>query len=80
MTTKLTVKIDTEVAMSARRYSERRGRSLDQLVADLLKSVSSAERESAASLTPIVCELKGALKGKRLHVADYRRHLEDKHR
>jgi hypothetical protein len=80
MTTKVTVQIDAEVARSARQYSERRGRSLDQMVSDFLRTVSSEETERTMPLTPIVRELKGALKGKRLNVTDYRRHLEEKHR
>ena len=80
MTTKVTVLIDEEVARSARQYSERRGRSLDQMVSDFLKTVSSEETQCMPPLTPIVRQLKGSLKGKRLGVADYRKHLEEKHR
>ena len=80
MTTKLTVQIDADVAISARRYFERRGCSLDQMVSDFLKTVSRDEPEGPTPLTPIVRALKGSLKGKRLNAADYRRHIEEKHR
>ena len=68
MTTKLTVQIDADVAQSVRQYSERRGRTHDQMVSDVLKTVTGEESAREMPLTPVVRELKGALKGKRLNV------------
>jgi hypothetical protein len=78
--TKLTLRLDDKLIASAKRYSERSGKSVSQLVADYFALIESQEPLSGTQLTPRVRAMVGSLKGAKTTEADYRRHLEDKYR
>jgi hypothetical protein len=79
MQTKLTLRLDDRLIQQAKRHARRSGRSLSVLVADMFRQLQE-DQPAARELTPVVRSLAGALKGKDLGTADYRRHLESKHR
>ena len=61
MTTKLTLTIEEKVISSAKKYAQKNGKSLSNLVENYLKSISSKE----ADLTPIspkISKLMGVIK------------------
>lgn len=80
MNTKLTLRLDDELISSAKRYSARSGKSLSQLVADYFTLLDANATEAGATPTPRVRALLGVLAGAAGDEADYRRHLEHKHR
>ena len=80
MNTKLTLRLDDALIRSAKRYSERTGRSLSQLVANYFTLIDSGEDVSDSELTPRVQSLLGALGRSPVDEQDYKRYLEEKHR
>ena len=80
MNTKLTLRLDDRLIDRAKRYSDRSGKSVSQLVADYFTLIDSAETPLAGTLTPRVKSLLGASSGATVDEQDYLRHLEDKHR
>jgi len=79
MNTKLTLRLDDELIKTAKRHSDRSGKSVSQLVADYFTLIDSAETPLAGALTPRVKSLLGALSGAMVDEQDYRKHLEDKY-
>ena len=61
MTTKLTLTIDEVVISSAKKYAQKKGKSLSNLVENYLKSIGSKDTDENA-LSPSVLKLKGAIK------------------
>ncbi len=80
MNTKLTLRLDDRLIDRAKRYSERSGKSVSQLVADYFALIDADEPVAGAEITPRVRAMIGSLKGATVTEADYRRHLEDKYR
>lgn len=80
MNTKLTLRLDEAVIASAKRYASKSGKSLSQLVADYFLLIEAGADAPHAAVTPRVRALLGVLAGSAGDGADYRRHLEDKHR
>ena len=63
MTTKLTLTIEDKVINSAKRYAQKKGKSLSHLVENYLKSISSDTKESKEeSISPKVLKLMGVIK------------------
>ena len=60
MTTKLTLTIEDKVITSAKKYAQKKGKSLSNLVENYLKSISSYEPE-LESLSPKVRKLLGVI-------------------
>jgi hypothetical protein len=61
MTTKLTLTIEEQVINSAKKYAQKKGKSLSNLVENYLKSISMKESE-VKSLSPEVTRLMGVIK------------------
>ena len=61
MTTKLTLTIEDEVISSAKKYAQKKGKSLSNLVENYLKSISSKEPDLNA-ISPKVMKLMGVIK------------------
>ena len=61
MTTKLTLTIEEKVIVSAKKYAQKKGKSLSNLVENYLKSISSKETD-LNTLSPKVTRLMGAIK------------------
>jgi hypothetical protein len=79
MNTKLTLRLDDRLIEKAKRYSDRSGKSVSQLVADYFALIEADESIPGTELTPRVRAMIGSLKGATVTEEDYRRHLEDKH-
>ena len=60
MTTKLTLTIEEKVISSAKKYAQKKGKSLSNLVENYLKSISSKEADLNA-LSPKVTKLMGVI-------------------
>ena len=75
----LTLHLDEELVQRATFYSEKRGKSVSQVVADYFALLSEETSQAAYELTPVVRSLKGALKGGQVTEDEYRRHLEEKY-
>jgi hypothetical protein len=80
MSTKLTLRLDGHLIARAKRYSDRSGKSVSQLVADYFALIEADEPIPGTELTPRVRAMIGSLKGSSIGEEDYRRHLEEKHR
>ena len=63
MTTKLTLTIEDKVIDSAKRYAQKKGKSLSHLVENYLKSIGSETKENKDdSISPKVLKLMGVIK------------------
>jgi hypothetical protein len=80
MNTKLTLRLDDRLIDRAKRYSDRSGKSVSQLVSNYFALIEADEPIPGAELTPRVRALIGSLKGAPTTESDYRRHLEEKFR
>jgi hypothetical protein len=80
MNTKLTLRLDDALIRRAKRHSARTGRSVSQLVADYFSLIDSPADATEVEITPRVRSLAGSLRGATVTEADYRRHLDRKHR
>lgn len=84
MTRTLTLELADEVAALAEEISRATGRSVSEVVSDLLSSLpqvglDSGDQQKIPGLTPIVKSLIGVLKGSGLDEEDYYRHLEERY-
>jgi len=78
---KLTLTVDERVVERAKRYAQIRGTSVSRLVEtylDLVGRAPAVAGERQGRTPPVLARLRGSLR--RGSVADYRRHLERKHR
>jgi len=80
MNTKLTLRLDEHLIAQAKDEAEKRGKSVSQMVAEFFGSLGSASQRAGGRHPPITASLLGALKGKSVSEADYKRHLREKHR
>lgn len=86
MQTKLTLRIDEGLIAKGKREAAKRGMSLSQLVAELLKVISDPEENWESELTPRRRSLMGVLEGEYTQKFDeeireeYISYLEDKYR
>jgi hypothetical protein len=80
MNTKLTLRLDDSLIEKAKRYSDRSGKSVSQLVADYFALIEVDALIPGTELTPRVRAMIGSLKGASTTENDYRRHLEEKFR
>jgi hypothetical protein len=72
--------VNAKVVEVAKKYAAQRGTSVSQLVEEYLRLVSSLGEPRPKPMPPILARWYGLLKGSRLDVADYRKHLERKYR
>lgn len=61
MTTKLTLTIDDKIISSAKKYAQKKGKSLSHLVENYLKSISVKELNNTG-MSPKVSKLMGIIK------------------
>lgn len=80
MQTKLTLRLDDELILKAKRYSKKRGKSVSQLVADYFALLDVPIQVDDEELTPRVRSLLGVIKGKGVDEKDYYEFLERKYR
>ena len=78
MNTKLTLRLDDELIGRAKRHSAKSGKSVSKLVSDYFALIDTPQQ--ATDATARVRSLRGALAGSGVSEADWRAHLEDKHR
>ena len=74
---KLTLNVDPAVVARAKRLAASRGTSVSKMVETLLH-LAVNPREASRGTPPVLAKLRGSLRG--LSSADYRHHLEAKHR
>jgi hypothetical protein len=74
---KLTLSVNERVVARAKRYARARGTSISRLVEAYL-DVVQAPAAGRGKTPPVLARLRGSLKAG--SIADYRRHLERKHR
>ena len=80
MNTKLTLRLDDQLILKAKRYSDRSGKSVSRIVADYFSLIDSDEDIPGTEISPRVRSLIGGFRGATTTEDDYRRHLEEKHR
>jgi len=78
--TKLTLRLDDRLISKAKRYSDRSGKSVSQLVADFFSAIDDEGDVPGTEISPRVRSLRGAFKGSTATEEDHRRHLEEKYR
>lgn len=79
MNTKLTLRLDDQLIRKAKRYSDRSGKSVSQLVADYFSAMDADEEIPGTEISPRVRSLIGAFKGSTATEEDYRRYLAEKY-
>lgn len=80
MNTKLTLRLDDQLILKAKRYSDRSGKSVSRIVADYFSLIDSDEDIPGTEISARVRSLIGGFKGATTSEDDYRRHLEEKYR
>lgn len=78
MNTKLTLRLDEDLIVRAKRHSDKTGRSLSRLVGDFFALIDVDA--TVGEITPRVRSLRGVLAGSDLDERDYLEHLAEKHR
>jgi len=76
---KLTLSVDGKVVDVAKKYAALRGTSVSRLVQEYLRLISRVAPSQEGTTPPILARWRGALKGSRVDVGDYRRYLERKY-
>jgi hypothetical protein len=77
MQTKLTVRVDQNLIQSAKRYANRQGITLSQLINNYLRAIVITEDESLTD-TPILHRLTGILPAE-TSIEEYKNHLVEKY-
>jgi len=80
MNTKLTLRLDDQLILKAKRYSDKSGKSVSRLVADFFSLIEADEEIPGTEISPRVRSLIGGFKGSTTTEEDYRRYLEEKYR
>jgi hypothetical protein len=75
---KLTLSVDTNVVVKAKRYADRQGTSISKMVETYLAAVSGSVDARELESAPTMTALRGILK--HADVEDYRKHLANKYR
>ena len=78
MNTKLTLRMDEELIASAKAYSEKTGKSISRIVADLFEMIKNEKFNQDYQFSPIVRSLKGVMKKNEIDENDYKDYLEKK--
>jgi len=78
--TKLTLRLDEGLIERAKRHSAKTGKSVSRLVADFFTLIDTREYPATAEISARVRGLTGVLSSAGVSEADYREHLEEKHR
>ena len=77
MNTKLTLRMDTALVLTAKTEASRRGKSVSRMVGEFFDSLA-AGHVTKAELPPLTASLVGVLKGHGVDTGDYRKHLREK--
>jgi hypothetical protein len=81
METKLTLRLGDYLIAQAKKQAKKNGKSISKMVADYFRSLTGRGKPSGREmvLTPLVAALRGSLKGSKVGIPSYRRHLEEKY-
>ena len=80
MKTKLTLRLDDDLIVAAKREAASRRTSLSRMVADYFQGIRARNRPAGApNLGPVTSQLIGIAKGSKADEKDYREHLIRKH-
>jgi hypothetical protein len=79
MSDKLTLRIDGELIIRAKKFARQRGKSLSRLVAEYFQYITSRENTDHLSLPPHVKSLYGSLSDSQFNEADYKEYIRDKY-
>ena len=79
MPKKLTLRLEDDLIASAKAYSEKTGKSVSRIVADLFEIIKNEKFESETQTTPVTRSLRGIISGKPVSVENYKAHLVDKY-
>ena len=79
MTVELTLKIEENLVNQAKKFSDKTGIPISQLVADYFALLDLDAIKKESELTPLVRSLLGSLRGSKVTEQDYREYLEEKY-
>ena len=80
MNTKLTLRLNDELINNAKKYAQKEGKSLSQIVAEFFKALSSRKQSlHDFKLKPNTSKLYGSLKNTEISQDDYKMHIERKY-
>lgn len=79
MQTKLTLRLENELIIKAKKLANKKGKSLSKLVAEYFSFITSEELQDQKELPPLVKSLFGSMANEKLDESDYKDYLEKKH-
>ena len=80
MAGKLTLRLDEELIRQAKAYADSQGKSVSQLVSDYFAALDDGSgMRKDEELPPLTRSFVGCMEGSGVDIADYYRHLEEKH-
>jgi len=77
MQTKLTLRLERELILLAKKKAKEQGKSLSQIVADYFKLF--AKNNTKEPLAPITASLIGIIDSRKIDIDEYKKHLADKY-
>lgn len=75
MNTKLTLTIEEEIILRAKKYAKKNGRSLSAIIENYLKVITKEETKVKKEITPLVKSLRGSFKAPKNY--DYKKELSE---
>ena len=77
MNTKLTLRLERSLITQAKKYAEKEGKSISQIVSDYFRAIPSTPEKP--KLGPITSRLRGCMKDAAVDTGNYRKYIERKY-
>lgn len=79
MQTKLTLRLEEDLIVKAKKLAQQRGKSLSKLVAEFFSYITSKDMPDPSEPPPIVKSMVGILADSKIEESAYKEYLEKKH-
>lgn len=79
MQNKLTLRMDNELIIRAKKFARQRGKSLSRLVSEYFQYLTSEDNTDHLTLPPHVKSLYGSLSDSQVNESDYKEYIRNKY-
>ena len=79
MQNKLTLRMEDELIIRAKKFARQRGKSLSHLVSEYFQYITSEDNTNHLTLPPHVKSLYGSLSESQVNESDYKEYIRDKY-